>query len=137
MAGRDRRVRGEDASGPNALEIPFLGGRVLTFSKELKLQEARMAFVQMESLQLSVAQCAKHPEASDAQQDLLCQPVAFIPPVQVGGQLSIALRVGFDVGIQEQQGHHIARRPDDVMLPCTDNYGPAFNQHVDCRWHQP
>ncbi len=116
-AGRHRRVRGEHGSGPGQLDRLGEGraaGQVLP--DPLDAEETGMALVGVEHLGLRVAGDGAvqpdRPDAADAEQQFLAQPVVAAAAVQPVGDLAQQRVVVLGVGVEQQQ-----RDPADIGDP--------------------
>ena len=130
-AGRDGRVGGEQGAGPDGLQG---GGEVEPgrpvgdqFADPLDAEEAGVALVGVEDLGGGVpgqpAVGTHGPDAADAEQHLLEQPVLAAASVEPVGDIAFGGRVGLDVGVEQQQGD-----PPDLGLPDVRRQGAAAGQ---------
>ena len=120
-AGRHGGVRREDRGRaahlergvPVDLRAALLHGEL---ADPLDAEEARVALVGVEHLgRRMTGEPAEHPQrpdAADAQQQLLSEPVLAVAAVEAVGHVDVVLGVALDVGVQHQQ-----RDPPDPHHP--------------------
>ena len=85
MARRHRRVGGKHAFAAHFLHVVAREGascpRLLRlFIEQFDRQQARVAFVHVEAVDVAVAQRPQHPHAADAENDFLTQTIVRSPP---------------------------------------------------------
>ena len=112
-ARRDRGVGGEDAPGPHGLDGLGVAEPLVDdeLADALEAEEPGVALVGVEHLGLD-ADGLQRPDAADAEQDLLAQPVLGVAAVEAVGDLADLVGVLLDVGVEEVQRH-----PADARLP--------------------
>ena len=122
-AGGDGRVRGEDdaraGDQPGLFERHLARGAQLADALE-RAQEA-MSFVEVENTGIE-SQGPEHPHAADAEHDLLAQAAVGLRHVQAVGDAPQVLRVGLEVGVEEDQRDTPDLRPPhrDAHVALTD-----------------
>ncbi len=112
VSRRDGRVGRE-----HDLLADLVGVVVALLAHELEGQEAGVSLVEVEGLDVHVAQVAQHPQPPDAQDELLTETVAVVPAVEVPAELAVVGMVGFEVRVQEVDGQGVPGGPDDLVDP--------------------
>ena len=125
-AGRHRCVRGEHTAGANDLDrLGERQARLDQFADALERQEAGVTLVGVEHLRVQ-AERAQHPNATDAEDDLLAQAVLDVAAVQPVGDGRDLGAVAVDRGVEQ-----VEVDPADVDLPHVEPGGVAGD--VDAR----
>ena len=129
--GRHRGVGGEHRARPAALQgaVEVQAG-VQVLPDPLQPEEAGVALVEVEDLRgrgaADPAVRPDGPDAADAQQHLLGQPVVGAAAVEPVGHLPLVAGVVLHVGVEQQQ-----RDPADLGQPDLGVQGPPGQRHLD------
>ena len=131
---RAQGIRGEGSFDQSELEVivPRRDGRVgrehdlfadlvgvvvALLTHELEGQESGVSLVEVEGLDVHVAQVAQHPQPPDPQDELLAEAVVVVPAVEVPAELAVVGMVGLEVRVQEVDGQRVSGGPDDLVDP--------------------
>ena len=130
MARRDWGMGGEDALISYDVEGPL--GTVVRaiLAEKFDGEEGRMAFVHVVPAQTRVLQRSEHPNSSDAEDDLLSQPIAGVSSVEGLGPLPVPGLVFREVRIEKEEGDRSPRSADNVELPSLDLDRTSFDRHL-------
>ena len=136
VAGRNRRVRGEDALLAHLLDVGF-SGRAQRSAAQLALkqrqrQQRRVAFVHVVDV-YPVAERMGHARAAHAEHNLLLQAVVGVAAVEVIGQAAIPARVAVQIGVEQVDGHHVAVAAHQVVAPGAHGHDAVFHGDRDPR----
>ena len=120
VPGRDRRVRGEDAMLAHRIQITLLcAGQRSTAQRLLQQRERQqccMSLIHVVDADV-VSQGIEHPEAANAEHDLLREPIVRVAAVQGVGQGAVARVVRLQVGVQHVDGNGVAGHAFHVIAP--------------------
>jgi hypothetical protein len=105
VAGRHRRVRGEDRPGPGGLQRRLERlARAQRLAGELERRQRRVAFVEVDDRRVK-AQGAQRPHPAHAEQDVLRQARLLVGHVQPGGDPALERPVLRKLRVQKEQRH--------------------------------
>ena len=133
-AGRHRGVGGEEAAGAHRLDrLVEAQPPVDPFADPFEPEEAGVALVGVEHLRVDV-EGPQRPNATDAEHDLLAQPVFLVAAVEAVGDGDRLGRVRCDVGVEQ-----VEPDPADVGTPDTggDRDVGEVDDHFDAGRVQP
>ena len=130
VAGRNRRVGGEDALPAHLLHVGF-SGRAQRSAAQLALQQRqrqqrRVALVHVVDI-YPVAERVGHARAAHAQHNLLLQAVVGVAAVEVIGEAAIPARVSVQVRVQQVDRHHMPVAAHQVIAPAAHRHNAVFD----------
>jgi hypothetical protein len=108
VAGRNGRMRREDAERPHGIDV-LLRDKLLAavadqLGEQRQHQQARVALVHVVALQPPVAERAQHLHAADPEDGLLAQPVAQVAAIEEVREGAVGLGSLWKVGVEQQHG---------------------------------
>ena len=108
-----------------------VGVIVAKLAHEFEGEESCMSFVQVEGVNVHVAESTEHSQAADSQNELLAEPVTVVSAVKVPAEFAVIGMVRLEVRIKEVNGKRIAGDAYALVHPHADLNLAALNRNAD------